>query len=73
MDVQDLLVKAGHWVVANKEWLFSGVGVAVAGWLLVRLRRKPEPPEPVQESGSGMRNTWVHSQKVGSLPDEHNF
>jgi hypothetical protein len=36
-----------HWVVENREWLFSGAGVALIGvllgWFLKKLRAKGEP------------------------------
>jgi hypothetical protein len=30
-----------HWLWDNKEWLFSGIGVALLGWIFTKLSRQP--------------------------------
>jgi type VI protein secretion system component VasK len=53
-----------HWITENKEWLFSGVAVAVPlaviGWFLARAKRRSEKRiEQKQKSGSGSINIQV--------------
>ena len=46
------------WVLENKEWLFSGVGVTLVILIVQLLRRKTVPPPSVQQQhgGSGSQN-----------------
>ncbi|WP_418991729.1 response regulator [Alistipes sp.] len=37
-----------EWIIANKEWLFSGIGVAVLGWLGAYIYRKIWKRDPLQ-------------------------
>lgn len=50
--------EAMDWVIENKEWLFSGIAIAiplaVAGWLLSSRRQKQ-----VQKGGKGSSNIQV--------------
>jgi type VI protein secretion system component VasK len=57
-----------HWITENKEWLFSGVAVAVPlaviGWFLARAKRNAKRTsekriEQRQKSGSGSINIQV--------------
>ena len=54
-----------HWITENKEWLFSGIAVAVPlaviGWFLARAKRNAKREsekriEQTQKSGSGSIN-----------------
>ena len=57
-----------HWITENKEWLFSGIAVAVPlaviGWLVARSKRNAKREaekrvEQTQKSGSGSVNIQV--------------
>ena len=57
-----------HWITENKEWLFSGIAVAVPlaviGWFLARTKRNAKRAsqkriEQTQKSGSGSVNIQV--------------
>lgn len=39
------------WLVKNMEWIFSGVGVAVIGWLISR-RANPSIDQSVKNSSN---------------------
>jgi hypothetical protein len=58
-----------HWIVRNKEWLFSGVlivvPVTVLGWLFVQKRLSIRQK---QKGGAGSTNVQVGT--IGSKPDE---
>ncbi len=51
------LIKAWQWFVGNKEWLFSGVGVSMIGWLILHYRKKP----PAQDTTPPVSNTFTHN------------
>lgn len=44
------------WIIKNKEWLFSGVGVAVGAWLVSFIFKKP-PASSTQTLRSGNSST----------------
>jgi hypothetical protein len=50
-----------EWLEKNKEWIFSGIGVAIIGWIgaWIFLRQKPEKggnKKQSQRSGSNSIN-----------------
>lgn len=55
------------WIAENKEWLFSGVFVAVIGWLFISKGKKQ-----VQKGGKGSTNIQVGGNFVikGDRDDE---
>ncbi|MCW5213412.1 NACHT domain-containing protein [Desulfobulbus sp. TB] len=66
------LIKAWQWLVENKEWLFSGIGVPIAGWLLFRLYKKPSavqdsipPSNTFTHSGGGDQNVAQGDHPIG--------
>ncbi|CAK8714175.1 hypothetical protein GKODMF_05775 [Candidatus Electrothrix gigas] len=56
------LIKAWQWIVATAawEWVFSGVGVSITGWLILHYRRKP-PAQDTTPPGNTFTNTVTHS------------
>ncbi|MCI5181124.1 MAG: hypothetical protein D3921_01085, partial [Candidatus Electrothrix sp. AW1] len=56
------LIKAWQWIVATAawEWVFSGVGVSITGWLILHYRRKP-PAQDTTPPGNTFSNTVTHS------------
>jgi hypothetical protein len=42
------------WIIDNKEWVFSGIGVAILGWLFFRSSNKQ-----VQKGGNNSKNIQV--------------
>jgi len=42
-----------NWLNENREWLFSGGGVIILGWLGTRIFKKPEKDNNVQHIKSG--------------------
>ena len=50
------------WVIDNKEWLFSGVGVVVVAWL-ARLIFKRVCASPTQTIRSGDRSTNIQAAR----------
>ena len=55
----DVVQHIWHWIVKAKawEWLFSGVGISTAGWLILHYRKKP----PAQDTTPPVSNTFTHS------------
>lgn len=50
-----------EWIIANKEWIFSGIGVFIIG-LVISLLRKNQKKKTVkmnQKSGSNSNNIQV--------------
>jgi hypothetical protein len=45
-----------EWLVSNKEWIFSGVGVALVSWLFVWLFRRKDRVGQRQSSGKNSVN-----------------
>lgn len=39
-----------NWFANNVKWIFSGIGVAIIGWLLFRIRRKHSVRQEVLNS-----------------------
>ncbi|MCI5178195.1 MAG: hypothetical protein D3911_02500, partial [Candidatus Electrothrix sp. AW3_4] len=56
------LIKAWQWIVATAawEWVFSGVGVSITGWLILHYRRKP-PAQDTTPPSNTFSNTFTHS------------
>ena len=59
----DVLQQIWHWLVEAEacEWVFSGVGVSIAGWLILRYRRKPPAQEITPPNSSTVSNTFTNS------------
>jgi len=58
---------AWRWVLENKEWVFSGAGVAVVAALVALLKRRPRQGAGVsqkQQTGDGCINTQVGGDYV---------
>lgn len=55
MTVSDALA----WVLENKEWIFSGIGVAAIGWLFLLFKRRQNGLSQRQRSGDNSTN--LHS------------
>ncbi len=51
------------WIDANKEWLFSGLGLAILGLVIRFIWRKRAVPAQSQRSGSGS----VNIQSAGNV------
>lgn len=57
------------WVIANKEWIFSGLGVALVGFLVnLALRRRAAL---VQTQSSGPQSTNIQSAGNVTLSTSH--
>ncbi|XOF33426.1 MAG: hypothetical protein ACL93V_15720 [Candidatus Electrothrix sp. YB6] len=71
----ELLGQIWQWIAEAEawEWVFSGVGLPIAGWLILRYRRKPPAPQdtapPVSNtftsSGSGDQNIAQGDHPIG--------
>lgn len=48
-----------QWLVSNKEWVFSGIGVAVITFLIALFKRRS--PTVNQTQSSGDRSTNIQS------------
>lgn len=64
-----------NWVIDNKQWLFSGIGVVVVtsiiGWIVARLRRKiVDETRKHLEQAAGDNSTNI---QVGDVGDNANF
>lgn len=44
------------WILENKEWIFSGVGVFAIGIIISIFRKKNKSPNMVQKSGKNSTN-----------------
>lgn len=44
------------WLIANKEWVFSGIGIAIISWFF---NRKSDNQKQVQKSGKNSINIQV--------------
>jgi len=45
-----------EWITNNKEWVFSGVGVAVLAGVFGLFRNRKSPPQQTQISGKNSTN-----------------
>jgi len=50
------LSEALAWAIDNKEWIFSGIGVAAIGWLFALFRRRQNGLSQRQRSGANSTN-----------------
>lgn len=44
------------WILNNKDWIFSGIGVSVIAGLMAWVARRKNKPTQKQSSGSGSVN-----------------
>ena len=44
------------WFIANKEWVFSGIGIAIISWFFIR---KSKNQKQTQKSGNNSINIQV--------------
>lgn len=64
-----------QWVMDNKEWLFSGVGLVVVSWLASKsYRKKQEAGNTIQQSSNGNQAPNINTSgdvdiKYGSTDD----
>ena len=56
------------WVVENKDWLFSGIGVALAAWLIRRVTRSGSTHQ-TQTGGDHSTNIQVGGSFSQTDPD----
>lgn len=57
------------WIIENKEWLFSGVAVAIIGWI-INLFISKKGKSQKQESGDNSTNIQVGGNfSIGSKDD----
>lgn len=47
------------WIINNKEWLFSGIGVVVLGGIAALIRRRKSTSTPLQKQKSGHHSSSV--------------
>ncbi|MEX0597042.1 MAG: LPXTG cell wall anchor domain-containing protein [Candidatus Paceibacterota bacterium] len=45
------------WIIENKEWLFSGAGVAIIAFLISFFRKKKRNQSTIQKIKSGANST----------------
>lgn len=57
------------YLIANKEWIFSGIGVFVLSWLIFR---NPEKGGMSQNGGDNSTNIQVGGNVTSSFRDEKN-
>lgn len=55
-----------EWIIDNKEWLFSGVAVAILGWLLRRLFHRENKGSIKASNGSVAAKSIKGSQIITS-------
>lgn len=70
---EELLDEVNAWVVDNKEWLFSGVGVMLLAWV-GRIILKRVQAEPSQTIRSGEGSTNIQSGRdaiIGATKKSH--
>lgn len=66
-----------EWVVANKEWVFSGIGGTIATAIIALIKRrkadenKTHGIEQTQKSGMFSKNTQVGSVNINSKNGEN--
>lgn len=58
------------YLIANKEWIFSGIGVAVISWLL--FRTSVNKSNMSQKSGDNSTNIQVGGNVTSSFRKEKN-
>jgi hypothetical protein len=62
-------MKLLNWIISNKEWFFSGVGVAIIGFIIKHLNCKAKN----QTINSGKNSTNIQGNNVKvSLGHVHN-
>lgn len=59
------------YLIANKEWIFSGIGVSVLSWLIF-IFRNPEKGGMSQNSGDNSTNIQVGGNVTSSFREEKN-
>jgi len=57
------------YLIANKEWIFSGIGVAVLSWLLFQVSGKSSMS---QKGGDGSTNIQVGGNITSSFQKDKN-
>lgn len=45
-----------EWILNNKDWIFSGIGVVVVGWILNLIFKKEKQVEPVSNNNNNNSN-----------------
>ncbi len=60
-----------EWVIANKDWLFSGIGVAIATWIVrfLYMRGQKGPSQNIQ---SGENTTNIQAGRDVTYKSEPN-
>ena len=60
------------YILTNKEWIFSGVGILILGWIINLLFSKPKDNSKITfEQNSGSNSTNIQGYKVTIKDDEY--
>lgn len=55
-----------EWIINNKEWLFSGIGVSIIGWIGTIVYRKLRKGNALQTQSQTQSQTQVVNVNIGS-------
>lgn len=59
-----------QWLIENKEWLFSGIGVFLISIIFTFIKRKDKTIKQSQKSGNGSTNYQAaHDINIGKKDD----
>jgi hypothetical protein len=61
-----------QWIIENKEWLFSGIGITIVSWVLSKVFKKKntKPNKTVMKQTSGHSSTNIQASGDITL---HNY
>lgn len=60
-----------EWIINNKEWLFSGIGVSIIGWIGTIVYRKLRKGNALQTQSQTQSQTQVVNVNIGSHTNNH--
>lgn len=50
-----------EWLTENKQWVFSGIGVAIIGWVFLGIKGKSKKNKLILKQKSGKNSTNIQS------------
>jgi hypothetical protein len=53
-----------QWLIQNKEWIFSGIGLPISVWIINLIIKKKKNPEKLSTSQSLSQSGGNHSTNI---------